>query len=158
MESDPTRRFRTTALGRPGGGITIELPFDAAEAWGDQARHDVVGTIGGYGMRGQLTPPDAPRSAWRLHLGPSWCRDPRVGAGREVEVELSPEPPRLATVADDIRAAIAADPAARRQFGAIATFYRKGFIDWIESAKRAQTREARIAATVEALRAGRRER
>ena len=57
---------------------------------------------------------------------------------------LAPEPPQLETVAPDIREALVAAPAARQQFESVATFYRKGFVDWIEAAKRPETRAARI--------------
>jgi hypothetical protein len=154
MATDLTRRFRTTAIGRPRGGIAIPLPFDPAEAWGDHVRYDVHGTIGGFRVRGQLS---STSDDWRLELGPAWCRDPRVGAGREVDVELRPEPPHMASIADDVRVAITADPVADRRFGSLATFYRKGFIDWIESAKRPETRVQRIEQTVAALHAGRRQ-
>jgi hypothetical protein len=154
MAADLTRRFRTTTLARSRGGIAIELPFDPNDAWWAQPRHDVHGTIGGFTFRGQLSAAD---DGWRLELGPSWCRDPRVGVGREVDVVMSPEPPHQDSIADDVRAALIADPEARRQFGSIATFYRKGFIDWIESSKRPETRAKRIVATVTALHAGRRE-
>jgi len=54
--------------------------------------------------------------------------------------------------------AIRAEPKARQTFDNLATFYRKGFVDWVEGAKRPETRSNRIAETVAALRAGRRER
>ena len=60
-------------------------------------------------------------------------------------------------LASDIADALSAEPDARRFFESLATFYRKGFIDWIEAAKRPETRARRITATVHALRAGRRE-
>ena len=77
--------------------------------------------------------------------------------GTTIDVVLGPEPPQVDTVAPDVRAALEAAPAARRQFESIATFYRKGFNDWIESAKRPETRATRIAKTIAALDAGRRE-
>jgi uncharacterized protein YdeI (YjbR/CyaY-like superfamily) len=58
----------------------------------------------------------------------------------------------------DITRAIGEDPAARRFFESLATFYRNGYVNWIEAAKRPATRQNRIEATVAALTAGRRER
>lgn len=149
------RRFTATLEARPRGGVLVRLPFDPHDAWGRRARHDVRGTIGGHGMRGTLSIDDS--EAW-LELGPAWCRSPEVAAGRRAEVVVEPEPPQLATVASDIAQAIEEDPTARETFGSIATFYRKGFIRWIEEAKQPETRARRIAATVDDLRAGRRER
>ena len=50
------------------------------------------------------------------------------------------------------------EPAARRLFESLPTFYRKNFLRWIESAKRPETRARRIAETVATLKAGKRER
>ena len=147
-------RFTTIAAPRRQGGIRIVLPARADATWGEQGRHDVAGTIGGYPVRGQLATVDGTDV---LELGPSWCRDPSVGPGTTVEVVLAPEPPQVETVDPDIRAALEASPAARRQFESLATFYRKGFVRWIEAAKRPETRTTRIERTIAALAAGRRE-
>ena len=147
-------QFTTTAEPRARGGITIALPFDPDAAWGRKQRHYVAGTIGGHRVRGVLSTADG---RWVLALGPAWCRDPRVGAGARVAVVLRPEGPQLDSTAPDIAAALRDEPLALGFFESLATFYRNGFIDWIEDAKRPDTRAKRIAAAVEALRNGRRE-
>jgi len=146
--------FTAQAEPRPRGGIMIELPFDPDAEWGTKDRHYVTGTIGGYGMRGVVS---SETDRWVLSLGPSWCRDPRVGPGATLDVVIVPEGPQLDSVAPDIAAALTAAPDARRYFESLATFYRNGFVDWIESAKRPETRTKRIAGTVAALAARRRE-
>ena len=150
-------RFTTVveARGR-GGGVRIQLPEDPDARWGAKDRHYIHGTIEGRRVRGVLSIADDGANV--LDLGRSWCRDPEVGPGNTVRVVLEPEGPQLDTMAPDIASAIASDPAARRLFEGLASFYRNGFIDWIEEAKRPETRAKRIAETVEALRAGRRER
>jgi hypothetical protein len=157
LDPMPTSRemtFVTTIRARPRGGITVALPFDPDAAWGQKDQHYVSGTIGGFAFRGSVEP--GPASA--LELGPSWCRDPSVGAGARVAVAVRPEGPQLDTMASDIAVAIGADAGGRRFFESLATFYRKGFVDWIEQAKRPETRAARIEATVAALKERRRER
>ena len=67
------------ARGR-GGSVRIRLPSDPDVLWGPKGRHDVTGTIGGFGVRGPLGRSEAGEPV--LDLGPSWCRDPRVGIGR----------------------------------------------------------------------------
>ena len=146
--------FSVTAEPRPRGGITIALPVDPDEHWVPKERHYVAGTIGGHGMRGIVTK-DGDR--WVLPLGPSWCRDPRVGPGSVVDVVLRPEGPQVDELSADISSALRTEPDARRFFDNLATFYRNGFIDRIEAAKRPETRARRIADTVQALREGRRE-
>jgi bacteriocin resistance YdeI/OmpD-like protein/uncharacterized protein DUF1905 len=146
--------FTATALPRPRGGISIPLPFDPAEAWGERDRYYLTGRVGGYPMRGSVTPRDGSAD---LALGPSWCHDPRVGPGALLEVSLEPEGPQIETIAPDLADALTAEPAARRAFEALATHYRKGFVTWVESARRPVTRTKRIAATIAALNAGQRE-
>ncbi len=100
----------------------------------------------------------APGRHCYLELGPSWCRDAHFDDGASVEVELAPEGPQYATLAEDVRAALDAEPEALRFFESLATFYRQGFVGWIEQAKRPETRERRIVETVEALKAGKKQR
>jgi hypothetical protein len=148
------KEFKATLEGRSRGGYAIKLPFDPAAEWGLRDRYDVRGTIGGHNVRGKLI---SRSDGYYLDLGPAWCRDASIVAGMHVAVALGPEGPQLAAMADDIAAALAADSDARRFFESLATFYRKNFIRWIEDAKRPETRARRIADTVAALRAGKRE-
>ena len=110
-------------------------------------------------MRGSVKAVDG---AHYLELGPAWCRDALPASGGtaevEVEVELVPEGPQLDELEPDLRAALLAEPPARRFFEALATFYRIGYVRWVEGAKRPETRARRIAQTVEALKAGRKQR
>ena len=135
--------------------MSIRLPFSPDEVWGQRARHDVSGTIAGHSTRGKLTQVD---DGFELLLGPSWCRDPRMVAGAEVEVVLAPEGPGRGTMGDDVDAALDAAPDARAFFESLPTFYRKNYARWLDSAKRPETRARRVAEFVELLRAGRRER
>ena len=107
-------------------------------------------------MRATVTPTKG--ASPTLTLGPAWCRDPRVGPGASLRVSLHPEGPQLDTIATDLADALRAEPKARRTFESLATFYRKAFVDWINGARRPETRAKRVAETVEALNAGRRER
>src|SRR5262249_2741977 len=71
---------------------------------------------------------------------------------------LSPEGPQRDDLADDIAAALAASPAAAAFFDALAQFYRKAYLRWIDGTKRrADVRAARIAEVVDLLAAGRSE-
>ena len=146
------RTFPAVMEARRGGGVAVHVPFDPAAAWGDKEHHYVTGTIQGHRVRGTLT---AVGDANYLLLGPAWCRDPRVGAGAQVTVSLAPEGPQFSALASDLQAALGAEPAARRFFESLATFYRNGYVDWIEAAKRPETRSKRIAEAVVALKAAR---
>jgi hypothetical protein len=132
----------------------IKLPFDPAAAWGERERYDVTGTINGHKVRGKLS---SRAGGYLLELGPAWCLD-AVVVGAPVVVLLAPEGLQVGAMAEDIAAALAAEPDARRFFESLATFYRKNFRRWIEGARRPETRATRIAETVAALKSGKRER
>ena len=81
---------------------------------------------------------------------------PARRAGQVVDVILQPEGPQVDELAADIAIALNAKPDARRSSPSRRS-YRNGFIDWIEAAKRPDTRARRIADTVHARAEGRRE-
>src|SRR5262245_55031051 len=149
------KSFMATVEPRPRGGVAVRLPFDPSEAWGDKDRHAVTGMIDGRGVRGTLR---SVGGEHYLELGPAWCRDGSVRAGVRVSVTLRPEGPQVDSLARDFAAALDAEPDARRFFESLATFYRKGYVRWIEQAKRPETRARRIAETVTALKAGKKQR
>ncbi|MCL4504858.1 MAG: YdeI/OmpD-associated family protein [Chloroflexi bacterium] len=68
-------------------------------------------------------------------------------------VRCSPEGPQQTTLAEDIAAALAAEPEARAFFDSPAAFYRRTYLKWIEGAIRPETRAARIAEMAALLKA-----
>ena len=149
-----TQRFKTI-VAKTGSRTAIPIPFDPNAVWGVKQRHHITGTINGCAVRGSL---GSDGSEYFLPLGAAWRRDNGVEAGAEVEVVLTPEGPQADTLASDIRAALDSEPEARAFFEALATFYRNGYIRWIESAKRPETRGARIAEMLSLLKAGKKQR
>ena len=147
--------FAATIEPRSNGGAAIRVPFDPSAEWGAKERHDVTGTIAGRAVRGTLT---VVSGAHFLQLGPAWCRDSHVGPGASVTVVLAPEGPQFSSLATDFKAGLEREPEARRFFESLATFYRKGFVRWIEDAKRPETRTKRIGETLAALKAGKKQR
>ena len=143
------------AVQKQGSRVFITLPFDPNHCWGEKARHDIHGTINGLPIRGPLVVDGA---VYTLLLGPAWRRDNGIAAGMNVTVRLVPEGPQVTTMAADLATAFAAAPAAREFFNALPTFYRKNYLRWVDSAKRAETRTARIQELMQLLAEGKRER
>jgi hypothetical protein len=114
----------------------------------------VAGTVNGCAFRGAL---ESGGAGHYLSLGPAWRRDSGVEFGQQVEVVLSPEGPQSEALAPDVTAALEARPEARAFFDALPSFYRKNYVRWIESARRPQTRQARIAEMIELLQAGKKQ-
>jgi Bacteriocin-protection, YdeI or OmpD-Associated/Domain of unknown function (DUF1905) len=150
------RRFRATIEGSENGRAFLFLPFDPAEVWGTRERYHVTGTIDGCKVRGALG-----RSArgYLLTLGAAYRRGAGLGVGDEVSVELAVEGPQREGLAPDLAAALDADPEAGRFFDALATFYRKGYLRWVDATKkRPEVRAERVAELVQLLKAGHKER
>lgn len=148
------QRFKTT-LAKVGTRVVVVVPFDPNEAWGVKDRHYVAGSINGCQIRARL---EANANSWFFSIGPAWRRGANLDIGSPVDVVLFPEGPQAGLLAADISSALEAEPAAKAFFDGLASFYRKNFVRWIESAKRPETRSARIAETVKMLKAGERQR
>jgi hypothetical protein len=118
--------------------------------------HPVRGTIGGCRIRTRLVPAD---SRWVLTIAPKRLLSMGIAIGDDVTVELAPEGPQRGDLADDIVAALAANPAAGAFFDTLAQFYRKAYLRWIDATtRRPGLRAARIAEVVDLLAAGIKER
>jgi hypothetical protein len=151
-----TQRFGALVAAGPGGRAIIVVPFDPDEVWGAKAEHHVNGTVNGRRVRVTLSPGG---SGWAFTLSPARTRDMGAVAGAEVIVELAPEGPQRADLAEDISAALAANPAAAAFFDTLAQFYRKAYLRWIDATtRRPDVRAARIAEVVDLLAAGIKER
>lgn len=145
----------TATIAKSGTRTFIEIPFDPNEAWGVKQRHYVRGSIDGHTIRGPL---GSDGTRFFLPLGAVWRRDNGFEAGMTVEVVLTPEGPQANTMAADLVAALDTEPQARMFFESLATFYRNNYVRWIGSAKRPETRSARIAEMVRLLKAGTKQR
>lgn len=150
------RRFHARATLKPAGGAVIELPFDAAETWGHRERYHMTGTIEGVRFRIVLLHRDG---RYVIDLGRKSGSAAGLRDGQDVAVEIWPEGPQGDELASDIAGALAARPRAQAAFVGLATFYRKGWLRWIDATKRRpDVRAARIAEMVRLVEAGHKER
>ena len=151
-----SQRFRAVIAAGPRDSAVITMPFDPDEAWGAKADHPVSGMIGGCRIRARLVPAGR---GWVLTLAPKRLLSMGIAIGDDVTVELAPEGPQRGDLADDIAAALAANPAAGAFFDTLAQFYRKAYLRWIDATtRRPDLRAARIAEVTGLLAAGIKER
>jgi uncharacterized protein YdeI (YjbR/CyaY-like superfamily) len=88
-----------------------------------------------------------------------WVRDAAITVGATVDVVLVPEGPQAGELADDLRAALDADPAAKTFFDGLAQFYRKAYVRYVEATKgKPDVRADRIAEVVALCRDGHKQR
>lgn len=139
------------------GGIVVPVPFDPDTVWGGKTTHHLTGTVGGRGIRAVVEATGS--GEWAFTLGPAWRRGCGLDPGDEVEVVLMAEGPQRDDLAEDVQAALAADPEAGAFFDSLAQFYRRAYLRWIDGTKRRpEVRAARIAEVIDLLRAGHKER
>ena len=129
----------------------LRVPLDLKELYG-RARPPLRVTIRGHTWR--TTPGVYDGVAW-IGLNKDVRTAAGVDAGDRVRVtmELDTEQ-RTVDVPADLRSALAKDPAAQVAFGRLSFTHRREYVEWVEEAKRPETRARRIAATVAGARAG----
>ncbi len=150
------KRFQTTVLAGHGNQAYVEVPFDPNEAWGEKDVHHVTGRVNAEDVRGPLA---RAGGGWRLMLGPAWRRDRCIEPGDAVTVVLAAEGPQRGSLPPDLAAALAAEPEAGAFFDSLATFYRKGYLTWLDgSRRRPAVHEERLKEVVALLKAGKKSR
>jgi hypothetical protein len=139
------KRF-TAELQRVGKtGTMFEVPFDVKAAFG-RARPPVRVTIRGHTWR---TTPGVYGGFGLVVVNRSVKAATGVDAGDRVRIEMELDTePRTVVVPDDLRAALADVPAARAAFAKLSYSHQREYVQWIEQAKRAETRARRVADTV----------
>ena len=145
------KRF-TVKLERVGKTATMfRVPFDLKEAFG-RARPPVRVTIRGHTWR---TTPGVYDGVGLVVVNRAAKAAAAVDAPDRVQVtmDLDTEPRKVAVPAD-LRAALAEAPEAKVAFAGMSFTHRREYVEWVEEAKRAETRARRIAKTVERVRAG----
>lgn len=150
------QRFAVVVASVGRGKLLVPVPFDPDQVWGVKQRHHIAGTVNGIRVRAVIEPAGDGSGFTLGRTSPAGCG---VAVGDEVTVEIAPEGPQRDDLADDIAAALAADPDAGAFFDSLAQFYRRGYLRWIDGTKRRpELRAERIAEMVRLLRGGSKER
>jgi len=139
-------KFRTT-LQRFGANNTgIEVPEEVLTALGRGRRVKVVATVNGYTYRTSVAP------AYGKILMPFSSEHRKasgLAGGDEIEVELvADDAPREVEVPPDLAAPLADSAAAADYFSGLSYSHQRAYVLWIDDAKKAETRAARIAMAV----------
>ena len=146
-------RFRTTVQQSGRTATGIQVPDQVVEALGSGKRPAVKVTINGYTYRSSVAV-----LSGRYMVGVS--AEHRAGAGvaggDEVDVDIALDTaPREVRVPADLAAALDAEPAARRTFDDLSYSNRSWHVLQVEGAKTSETRQRRIARSVDILKQGR---
>jgi hypothetical protein len=145
--------FRATLQQNGKTATGIRVPNEVVAALGTGKRHAVHVTIAGYTYRSSVA---TMHGVFMLPVSADVRAGAGVAAGDELDVtlELDTEP-RVVAVPLDFADALDRDAQARRFFDGLSYSNKLRYVLSVEGAKSDETRQRRIAKSVEALRAGR---
>ena len=149
-QSNPLK-FKAQLVGRgPGGAWTyLQIPFSVPEIFGRKGQVPVRATINGFTFRNSLMPR---AGVHILGVGKDILAAAGAAAGDTVQVELAfDDAPRTVAVPADLEAALKKSPAQEKAFAALSYSHKKEYADWIESAKKPETRQKRVEKAIEML-------
>ena len=135
-----------------GGGAFVEVPFDVEAAFGSK-RPKVKAMIEGVPYRGILT-----RMGTESHLL-IVLKEIREQIGKtfgdEVTITVEPDTvPRVIEVPAELKKAFKTEKEAKAFFEKLSYTHQREYAMWINEAKREETRQSRIAKTIEMLKKG----
>ena len=134
-------------------GVMFELPAEVVEALGAGKRPAVRATVNGHVHRTRIAV-----YGGKYYL--AYRREVRAAAqlepGEEVDLQLELDgEPRAIDRPADFAALLEADPEARMRYDGLSFTHRKEYVDWLQGAKRAATRQRRLAEATTLLKSGR---
>lgn len=148
--------FTATIQPATGGGAYVEIPFDVEQAFGSK-RPKVLASFDGEPYRGT-----AVRMGADCHMVPILkAIRAKIGKqpGDEVKVIIEPDTaPRVIKPPKDFASALKAESEAAAFWKKLSYTHQREYVQWIEAAKKPETRERRIAKAVKMLCEGKRER
>ena len=146
-------RFRTTILQAGKTATGIRIPDEVVEALGKGKRPPVRVTINGYTYRNTVA---VMGGDYMVGVSAENRTGARVAGGDVVDVEIELDTaPREVNVPADFAKALDAAPRARRTFEELSNSNKGWHVLQIEGARTDETRQRRIAKSIDALRDGR---
>lgn len=136
------------------GGALVAVPFSVEDEFGTRGRVKVRATFDGHPYRGSIAP-----MGGRHILGVR--KDVRAaigkGVGDDVEVTIAEDTePRMVEVPSELARTLDQAPDVRAMFEALSYTHRREFAQWVDGAKKQDTRDRRAAKAVEMIRSGER--
>jgi hypothetical protein len=135
-------------------GCAVEIPFSVPEIFGVKGQVKVIGTLDGEPIRTSIAP-----YGGKHYLGITKAMRAKLGkeAGDVVRVviELDTEP-RVVEIPEDFKNVLKEFPQEEEAFKKLSYTHQREYVTWINDAKKAETRERRIAKAIEMLCNGKR--
>jgi len=148
--------FTATIKNAGGGGAFVEVPFDVEKAFGSK-KPKVKAMIEGIPYRGTLV-----RMGTECHLLlilKEICEKIGKTFGDEVKITVEPDTePRVVEIPRDLMKELKKDKEVKAFFDKLSYTHQREYVMWITEAKREETRQSRIAKTMEMLKKGKKAR
>jgi hypothetical protein len=146
--------FKAVIKNAGGGGAFVDVPFDVEKEFGSK-KPKVKAMIEGVPYRGVLS-----RMGTECHMLIilKGIRE-QVGKtfGDEITVTVEPDTePRLIEIPAELKKAFRAEKEAKAFFDKLSYTHQKEYVNWINEAKKEETRQNRIIKTIEMLKKGKR--
>jgi len=143
------RKFAAEILSNGSGGMYVTVPFDVEKEYGKK-RVKIIAKIESEIYQGSLVRMGSPdhillmRKDIREKIGKT------VGDIVNVEVEEDTKP-RVVSVPKDLQKLLNENPTEKTFFQSLSYTHQKEYVQWIEGAKREETRLRRLNKTIEML-------
>jgi hypothetical protein len=147
--------FRARIVEGRGGGAFVKVPFDVPTVFGTRRQVRVKGTIDGHPFASSIAPMRGGAYLLGLHKATREAIGKTVGDSVDLVIEADTAV-RTVTVPDDLQRALARNTAANKTFENFAYTHRKEYVQWVESAKKPETRQRRITEAVSRIARGNR--
>lgn len=146
------KTFKAVILNAGGGGAFVEVPFDVEKEFGSK-RPKVKAMIEGVPYRGTLT-----RMGTECHLL-IILKDIREQIGKtfgdEIKITVEPDTEeRVIEVPAELKKAFKSEKEAKGFFEKLSYTHQREYVNWINEAKKEETRANRIVKTIEMLKKG----
>jgi hypothetical protein len=148
--------FKATIQNAGEGGAFVDVPFDVEKAFGSK-KPKVKAMIEGVLYRGLLTRMGGPNHILIILKGIREQIGKSFGDEVKITVEADTEP-RVVEIPADLKKALRTEKEAKAFFEKLAYSHQREYVGYITEAKKPETRERRVAQTIEMLKKGKKER
>ncbi len=133
----------------------ISVPPEVVESLNAGKRVPIVVTINKYSYRTTVGPYGG---AFMIPVSAENRAGAGVEAGQQLRISIAVDnAPREVDVPADLAKALAKSKAAKAFFDSLSFSNQRGYVSWVEDAKKEETRNARVIKCVESLEAGRKQ-
>jgi hypothetical protein len=146
------KKFKAKLESRgPGGGWTsLTVPFKVEEVFGTRARVAVKSTINGVPFRTSIMPESDGTHSMMVNKTMQQAANVKPGDTVTVLMELDSKP-RVVSIPADLKKAFVNTKSAAAAFKELSYSRQKEFVDWVDSAKKEETRRRRVEQTISML-------